>query len=423
MLTSIVGINWGDEGKGRMVDLLCREAQVVVRYQGGSNGGHAIVNEMGRFVLNLLPSGILHPDIVCVMGNGMCIDPEHLEKEINGVREKGAEVSPRNLKISDRAIVTMPYHISIDNYEEERFGADKASATTRANAYVYGDKYLRKAIRMGDLRNPEYLANRLRGIVAYKTLEAEGMYHKQAVDYEEILNWATHYGKVFGDYICDTGIYLTEAAAEGKHILFEAQLGALRDIDFGIYPYTSSSSTIAAYATIGAGVPALKLDRTIGVMKAFASCLGEGPFVTELHDEMAEELRLAGDEYSVASGRPFRLGAFDAVASRYGVRIQGASELALTKLDSLSFLDKIPVCVAYEINGVRTTEFPVGADLEMAKPVIEYVDGWHSDISECRTAYDLPPAALTYVKYIEHLVGAKITYVSVGPQRNAYIKL
>ncbi len=390
LLTAIVGINWGDEGKGRMVDLLSSDHQIVVRYQGDTSSEHTIVANKHRYVLNLLPAGILRSDVICVMGNGMAIDPAHLDREIRGLYDEGIAVTPYNLKISDRATVVLPSY-----------------ARLNANlSPVYGAKAMNQAIRMGDLLHPEYLAERLGE-------------HCTA----ELLQWATHYGEIFRDFICDTGIYLHKAHADGMNILFEAPQGALRDVDFGIYPYTCSSSTVAAYATIGAGVPGLRLDKTLGIMKAFSSMVGEGPFTAELFGEEADHLMETGNETAVKDGHTHRVGAFDAVASRYGVRVQGADELALTKLDTLSYLDKIPVCVAYEIDGVQTEEFPVGAALERAKPVIEYVDGWNMSISECRTADDLPVGALTYVKYIEDLVGAKITYISVGAEREAYIKL
>ncbi len=384
-LTAVVGINWGDEGKGRMVDLLSSEHQIVVRYQGDTSSEHTLVVNHHRYQLNLLPAGILRPDVVCVMGNGMAIDPEHLDREIRTLYDAGIAVTPDNLKISNRAAVVLP------------------SYTTDQ---VYGEKALNHAIRMGDLLYPDYLAERLGDLCT-----------------PELLNWATRCGEFLRDFICDTGRYLHDAYRDGMSILFEAPQGALRDVDFGIYPYTCSSSTVAAYATIGAGVPGLKLDRTVGVMKAFSSIAGDGPFVSELTDESAAHLMELGNETDVKNGLSHRIGAFDAVASRYGVRVQGADELALTKLDTLSYMDRIPVCVAYEIDGVRTEEFPVGADLERARPVIEYVDGWNMSVSECRTADDLPVGALTYVKYLEHLVGVKITYISVGAEREAYIRL
>ena len=421
MLTAIVGINWGDEGKGRMVDLLSRDHQIVVRYQGDHSSEHTIVTEQGRFVLNLLPAGILRPDVVCVMGSGMAIDPAHLEREISGLYDRGIAVTPDNLKISDRAPLVMPYHLTTEQYELDRLGADARRVC--GVSMVYGDKAMNMAIRMGDLLHPDYLAKRLEKVTAYKSIVIEGVYRKEPVSCEEILAWATRYGQIFAKFICDTGDYLTNAAQMGMNIIFEAPQGALRDVDFGVYPYTCSSSTVAAYATIGAGVPGLRLDKTIGVLKSFSSMVGEGPFVSELFGEAAEHLMETGNEAAEKVTHIHRIGAFDAVASRYGVAVQGADELALTKLDTLSYMDKIPVCVAYEIDGAVTEKFPVGADLEKAKPVFEYVDGWNMDISECRTADDLPVLALTYVKYLEHLVGCHISYVSVGAEREAYIKL
>lgn len=423
MLTSIVGINWGDEGKGRMVDLLSEQQDIVVRYQGGNNAGHTVINERGKFVLNLLPSGILRPEVVCVMGNGMAIDLAHLDKEAAKLREAGVEISPANLKISDRAILTLPYHVELDCLEEDRLAGKKYGSTRRGIAPVYGDKYLKKAIRAGDLLDPEYLAERLSGIVEYKSLMVEGMYHAEPISYEETYAWLMKYAAIFKDYIVDTGVYLTDAVKAGKRIMFEAQLGALRDIDFGIYPYTSSSSTIAAYAPIGAGIPGVKLDKVVGIMKAYSTCVGEGPFTCEWFGEEAEALRKAGGEYGAATGRPRRVGPFDAVASRYGCRVQGADEIALTKTDILSYMKKIPICVAYDIDGKRTTDFPVGKALNIAKPVIEYVDGWNCDISDCRTVADLPKQVIDYVHTIEKLVDCKIKYVSVGAEREAYVTM
>ena len=423
MLTAIVGINWGDEGKGRMVDLLSENYDVVIRYQGGNNAGHTVINERGKFVLNLLPSGILRPEVVCVMGNGMAIDLEHLEKESAKLIEAGIEISPRNLKISDRAILTLPYHVRLDCLEEERLAGEKYGSTRRGIAPVYGDKYMKKAIRAGDLLDLDYLAKRLRGIVAYKSLTIENVYKSEPVSFDEMYAWLKKYADLYRDYIVDTGLYLTEAVKQGKRIMFEAQLGALRDIDFGIYPYTSSSSTIAAYAPIGAGIPGVKLDNVIGIMKAYSTCVGEGPFTCEWFGEEAEELRRAGGEYGAATGRPRRVGPFDVVASRYGCRVQGADEIALTKTDILSYMKKIPICVAYEINGERVTEFPMGQALNDAKPIIEYVDGWNCDITGCRTIEDMPKELIAYVKKLEELVDCKIKYVSVGAEREAYVQM
>lgn len=423
MLTSIVGINWGDEGKGRMVDLLSQDEDIVARYQGGNNAGHTVVNDKGKFILNLLPSGILRPEVVNVMGNGMVIDIEHLNGEIDRIEAAGIKIGPDHLKISDRAVICMPYHVMLDCLEEERLADKKFGSTRRGIAPVYSDKYSKKGIRMGDLLQPEYLKERLADIVEWKNLTIEKVYGAKGVTVEEMLAWLKKFGDRLKPYICDTGVYLTEAVKAGKKIMFEAQLGALRDIDFGIYPYTSSSSTIASYAPIGAGIPGVRLDKTIGVMKAYSTCVGEGPFTAEMFGEEAEALRQAGGEYGAATGRPRRVGPFDVVASRYGVRVQGADEIALTKMDVLSYLDKIPVCTAYEIDGEKVYEFPVGEALNAAKPVIEYVDGWKCDISACRKKEDLPKAALDYVYYLEKATGSKIKYVSVGPDREAYIEL
>ena len=421
MLTSIVGINWGDEGKGRMVDLLSQDQDIVVRYQGGNNAGHTVINEKGKFILNLLPSGILRSDVVNVMGSGMVIDLGHLCGEIAKLAKAGISISPENLKISDRAVICLPYHVRQDILEEERLGDKKYGSTRRGIAPVYGDKYMKKAIRMGDLLQMDALKERLADIIEWKNLTFEKAYGAEKIELTEILDWLETYGKDLKAHICDTGVYLDNAAKEGKRILFEAQLGALRDIDFGIYPYTSSSSTIAAYAPIGAGIPGQKLDAAIGVMKAYSTCVGEGPFTCELFGDEAEALRKAGGEYGAATGRPRRVGPFDAVASRYGVRVQGADTIALTTMDVLSYLKDIPICVAYEIDGKRTEEFPYGELLNRAKPIIETMPGWNCDISGCRRLSDLPEQAVNYIKYIEKAVACPIKYVSVGAEREAYV--
>ena len=421
MLTAIVGINWGDEGKGRMVDLLSADQDIVVRYQGGNNAGHTVINERGKFILNLLPSGILRPEIVNVMGCGMVIDLKHLCGEIGRLRDAGVEITPDNLKISDRAVICMPYHVMQDCLEEDRLRDAKFGSTRRGIAPVYGDKYLKKALRLGDLLQPDYLKARLGGIVEWKNLTLKGAYGDAGVTVEDILSWLDTYGTPLKPFICDTGKYLADAQAAGKRILFEAQLGALRDIDFGIYPYTSSSYTIAAYAPIGAGIPGQKLDCSIGIMKAYSTCVGEGPFTAEMKGDAAEDLRKAGGEYGAATGRPRRVGGFDVVASRYGVRMQAADEVALTKLDVLSYLDRIPVCESYTVDGEIITEFPYGGKLDRATPNIKYLEGWHCDISACRRFEDLPKAAQDYVLYLEKAVGCSIRYVSVGAERDAII--
>lgn len=420
---AIVGINWGDEGKGRMVDLLSSRYDIVCRYQGGNNAGHTVVNEKGKFILNLLPSGILRDETVNVMGNGMVIDLEHLYNEISRLREGGIEITPKHLKISDRATICMPYNKLLDILEEDRLGDAKFGSTRRGIAPIYSDKYMKKAFRMGELLEFDKLEERMKGIIEWKNLTVEKGYGHEAIEAEKMLEWLRTYGLPFKDYICDTTDYLTEAVKEGKSIMFEAQLGALRDIDFGIYPYTSSSSTIAAYAPIGAGIPGCTLDETIGIMKAYSSCVGEGPFTCELFGEEADILREAGGEYGAATGRPRRVGGFDVPASKYGVLLQGATCLALTKMDVLSCYDKIPVCVAYEVDGVQTEKFPVGAPLNRAKPVYEYVDGWKCDISGCRSFDELPENAKKYIDYIQDKVDCPIKYVSVGAERDQYFEM
>ncbi len=420
MLTAIVGINWGDEGKGRMVDLLSKDYDIICRYQGGNNAGHTVINERGKFILNLLPSGILRTTTVNVMGNGMVIDIEHLCKEIASLTEKGVVVTPENLKISDRAIICTPYHVNQDIWEEERLADKKYGSTRRGIAPVYADKYLKKGIRIGDLLSPDTLKEKVADIVEWKNVTVGG-YEQASVDADEIYNWLKEFGDKILPFICDTTQYLMGAMRDGKRIMFEAQLGALRDIDFGIYPYTSSSSTLAAYSLIGSGIPGAKLDGTVGVLKAYSSCVGEGPFTAELFGEDGAGLREQGAEFGAATGRPRRVGGFDVVASRFGVQMQGATELALTKLDILSYMEKIPVCVAYEVDGERIDYFPTGDKLAKAKPIYEYLPGFCCDINKCRKVEDLPQAVIDYVKYIEKAMNCPVKYLSVGPEREDYI--
>ena len=419
MLTSICGINWGDEGKGRMVDLLSRDFDVVCRYQGGNNAGHTVINEKGKFILNLLPSGILREEVVNVLGCGMVIDIKHLCAEMEKLRAAGIKITPENLKISDKAIITMPYHVLQDVMEEDRLTKATGKpygSTRRGISPVYADKYMKKAFRMGELLNLSLLYKRLPDIVAWKNMTIKA-YGFDPVKVDDMIAYFETYGKPLQEYIVDTGIYLNKMHDEGKKIMFEAQLGALRDIDYGIVPYTSSSSTIAAYAPIGAGVPNLKLDNSIGIMKAYSSCVGAGPFTCEYFGKKAERLRELGG----ATGRPRRVGPFDVVASRYGIMCQGADEIALTKLDILDDYEEIEICTHYELNGKILDDFPFTDVLDECKPVFEKVKGWHCDISGCREAEDLPKEALDYIHLLEKLCGCKIKYVSVGAERNACI--
>ncbi len=423
MLTAVVGINWGDEGKGRMVDLLSSQYDIIVRYQGGNNAGHTVVNDRGKFVLNLLPSGILRPEAVNIMGVGMVIDIEHLIGELGRLREKGIEITPDNLKISDRATICMPYHKLLDCLEEDRLADKKFGSTRRGIGPVYADKYLKKTIRMGDLLGDrDALRERLADLIEWKNLFVVNGYHHDPIDVDEMMDWLKTYGDPLKDYICDTTEYLDCALESGKNVMFEAQLGALRDIDYGIYPYTSSSSVIAAYAPIGAGIPGKKVDSVLGIMKAYSTCVGEGPFTCEMFGDEAHVLREAGGEYGAATGRPRRVGGFDVVASRFGVKVQGATSIALTKLDVLSCYDKIPVCVAYELDGKRIDTFPTGDKLNRCKPVYEYLDGF-SDVAGLRDYDALPENAKRYIAYLEKAVGCPIQYVSTGAERDSYIKL
>lgn len=421
MLTAISGINWGDEGKGRMVDLLSSEYDIVVRYQGGNNAGHTVINERGKFILNLLPSGILREEVINVMGNGMVIDIKHLVEEMGRLQAAGIKITPDNLKISDKAAICMPYHISRDCLEEARLSDKKFGSTRRGIAPSYGDKYMKKSIRMGELFDEKALKERLTDIVEWENLMVAGVYGAEPISVSAMAEHLKKYGDIIKPFISDVSLYLDEQAKKGKKIMFEAQLGALRDIDFGIYPFTSSSNSIAAYAPIGAGIPNHKLDLSIGIMKAYSTCVGEGPFTVEYFGDKAEKLRQAGNEYGAATGRPRRVGPFDVVASKYGIRMQGADEIALTKLDVLSDMDEIEVCVAYEKDGKQTTDFPFPQGLENYKPIFKTFKGWKQDISACRKKEDLPKEALEYIEFIEKATGAKIKYVSVGAEREAYI--
>ncbi len=423
MLTAISGINWGDEGKGRMVDLLSANYDVVVRYQGGNNAGHTVINERGKFVLNLLPSGILREEVVNVMGTGMVVDLDHLSKEMAKLRSRGVVLTPDNLKISERATVCLPYHPALDILEEERLGANAYGSTRRGIAPCYSDKFLKKTLRVGDLLHLNAIKDRLKDTVQLKNQMIEKVYGGTPCEFEEVFGWLQCYAAELVPYICDTGLFLEEMLNKDKNILFEAQLGALRDVDFGIIPFTSSSNTIAGYAPIGAGLPGRSLDKSIGVTKAYSTCVGEGPFVVEMHGEEAERLRSEGNEFGAATGRPRRVGAFDVVASRYGCRIQGATEVVLTMLDVLSYMRDIPVCTTYTIDGNPTEDFPYGAGLDKAKPVIKTMKGWNKDITGVRKKEDLPKEARVYVDYIEQVLETPISMVSVGPSRDAYIEM
>ena len=418
---AIVGINWGDEGKGRMVDLLTSEYDIVIRCQGGGNAGHTVINEKGKFALHLLPSGIFRDGVVNILGNGVALDLENLWIEMEDVRSKGVAITPDNLKISDRASLLLPWHRQLDGLEEARLADKKYGSTKQGIAPFYSDKYQKKTVMAGELFYPDVLKARLKDLMEWKNLIIQGVYGAEPYTWDEIENWLNTSCEAIKPFICDTGALLRDAEENGKKILFEAQLGSLRDLDHGIYPMTTSSNTIAAYAPVGSGLSSAELDRIVGVVKAYSTCVGEGPFTCEMFGEEAEKLREAGGEYGAKTGRPRRVGPVDLVATRYGVEVQGATEIALTKLDVLSYMDEIPVCTKYVLNGEETDRFPFPAALGACKPVIETVKGWKKDISKVRTWEDLPEEAKAYVQMIERAINCPIKWISVGPERESII--
>ena len=427
MLTAVTGINWGDEGKGRVIDLLAEQADVVARYQGGNNAGHTVVTDQGKFVLNLLPSGILHSNVVCILGGGMVIDLEHLAGEIQQIREKGITVTPEHLKLSRLATISMPWHRIQDELEEDRLAKTGSAfgSTRRGIAYAYSDKYRKKTLRLGDLLHldEEPVRSRLKTMLDAKNLELAGCYHQEPMSYDALLNWCRQQAAYFAPFICDVGAFLQQAHDSGKRIVLEAQLGAMRDIDYGIFPFTSSSNTLAAYAPLGAGIPNCKLDHVVGVLKAYSTCVGAGPFAAEnaMGEVWNEQLRKAGGEYGAATGRPRRVGPFDCVASRYGLAMQGADKIALTKLDVLSSLKEIPVITGYKLDGVEVPAFDPLSDLDRVEPVVTMLPGWEQDISGCTSWDELPEAAKNYVQFLEKQLDHEIQFVSTGAEREKFV--
>lgn len=418
---AIVGINWGDEGKGRMVDLLTEKFDIVVRYQGGGNAGHTVINEYGKFALHLLPSGVFRKGVVNILGNGVALDPQNLWLEIEQVISQGVSITPENLKISDRASLLLPWHRDMDELEEKRLAGKKYGSTKQGIAPFYSDKYQKKTVLAGELYYPERLKARLKDILEWKNLTLTKVYGAEPYTMKMIDEWLDTYCAKIKPFVCDTGNILRDSQTSGKSVLFEAQLGSLRDLDYGIVPYTTSSNTLASYAPIGSGLPSAKIDDVIGVVKAYSTCVGEGPFVCEMFGEEAEKLRKAGMEYGAKTGRPRRVGPIDIVATRYGVEVQGATNIALTKLDVLSGMKQIPICTKYNVLGEETDSFPFPSLLDEAKPVIAYMNGWDEDISGVRYWEDLPENARRYVEYIEKSIGCHIGYVSVGAERDSII--
>ena len=427
MLTSVTGINWGDEGKGRVIDLLAENADIVVRYQGGNNAGHTVVTNQGKFILNLLPSGILHPNVICILGDGMVIDLEHLANEITQIEARGIHIDSKHLRLSKRATISMPWHRIQDELEENRLEKTGSAfgSTRRGIAYAYSDKYRKKTLRLGDLLHldDENIQSRLKTILESKNLELAGCYHQEPMSYPALLDWCKKQADIFKEYICDTGSFIDKALSCGKNVILEAQLGALRDIDYGIFPYTSSSSTIASYGPIGAGIPGRQADHIVGVLKAYSTCVGAGPFVAEraVSDTWKQDLRTAGGEFGAATGRPRRVGPFDAVASRYGLKCQHADKIALTKLDVLSYLKKIPIITGYSSPNGSLEEFDPTDNLDLCTPVTYNVPGWEEDISYCRTYEELPVNTRRYIETIEEMLHTDINFISVGAKRDEYL--
>ena len=419
-ITVLVGLQWGDEGKGRMVDYLAQNADFVARYQGGNNAGHTVVNQFGTFKLHLIPSGIFNPGVINILGPGMVIDIQSLSEEIAELEKSG--INTDSIRISDRATVTFPFHRLEDNLEEDRLGGEAFGSTRRGIAYAYSERYLKKSIQLGELLYPDHLKKRMKGIVEWKNLLIKNVYKSsELIELDSVLDWLSEYGEKIKHLICDTTSLLEKASSENKKILFEAQLGSLRDIYFGIYPFTTSSCTLASYAPVGGGLFNKKIENVIGVMKAYSTCVGSGPFTTEMQESEAKNLRETAFEYGASTGRPRRIGHFDAVATRYGAMIQGTNEIAITKVDSLSGQKKLLICNEYEINGKSVTDFPLTPALEIANPKYIEMEGWSEDISKCRNFNELPAAAINYVNKIEELIGYRIRYVSVGPERESLI--
>ncbi|MDE5994474.1 MAG: adenylosuccinate synthase [Oscillospiraceae bacterium] len=422
MVKAIVGANWGDEGKGKITDMFASEADIVVRFQGGANAGHTIINEHGRFALHLMPSGVCHENVKCVIGNGVALDINKFINELESLKEAG--LNP-NLCVSDRAQLLMPYHILLDTYEEERLGKNAFGSTKSGIAPFFSDKYAKIGIQVNELFDDETLKAKLKNICTLKNLTLEHVYHKPLLSEEELYNTCMEYKEKIAPYVCDTHKLLHDAIKEGKNILLEGQLGTLKDPDFGIYPMVTSSSTLAGYGAVGAGIPPHEIKEIVVVTKAYSSAVGAGEFVSEILDEQeAQELRIHGGdkgEFGATTGRPRRVGWFDCVASRYGIECQGATKVVMTALDCLSYLDEIKVCTAYELDGKIIKDFPTTPDLKKCKPVLTTLKGWKCDIRGIKDYDALPSEAKAYVEFIEKELGQRIDMVSNGPEREAII--
>ena len=423
MVKAVVGANWGDEGKGKITDMLAKEADIIVRFQGGANAGHTIVNDYGKFALHTLPSGIFYDHTTSVIGNGVALNIPVFFKELQGIIDKG--VPAPKIKISDRAQMVMSYHILFDTYEEARLAGKSFGSTKSGIAPFYSDKYAKIGFQVSELfMEKDELMDKIERVCQQKNVLLEHLYHKPLLEPEKIYEELMSYKEMVAPYVCDVPLFLSQALKEGKEILLEGQLGSLKDPDHGIYPMVTSSSTLAAYGAIGAGVPPYEIKKIITVCKAYSSAVGAGAFVSEIFGEEADELRRRGGdggEYGATTGRPRRMGWFDCVASKYGCRVQGTTDVAFTVLDVLGYLDEIPVCVGYEINGEVTTDFPTTHLLEKAKPVLKTLPGWKCDIRGIKKYEDLPENCRKYVELVEEQIGYPITMVSNGPGRNDII--
>ena len=422
MVKAVVGANWGDEGKGKITDMLAKEADIIVRFQGGANAGHTIVNDYGKFALHTLPSGVFYGHTTSVIGNGVALNIPVLIKEIQSIVERG--VPKPKILVSDRAQMVMPYHILFDQYEEERLGGKSFGSTKSGIAPFYSDKYAKIGFQVSELFDEELLKAKVVRIAETKNVLLEHLYHKPLINPDELLETLHEYRDTIAPYVCDVSSYLDQAIKEGKTILLEGQLGTLKDPDHGIYPMVTSSSTLAAYGAIGAGIPPYEIKQIVTVCKAYSSAVGAGAFVSEIFGDEADELRRRGGdggEFGATTGRPRRMGWFDCVASKYGCRLQGTTDVAFTVLDVLGYLDEIPVCVGYEIDGEVTTDFPTTAKLEKAKPVLKNLPGWKCDIRGIKKYEDLPENCRKYVEFIEEQIGYPITMVSNGPGRDDII--
>ena len=422
MVKAVVGANWGDEGKGKITDMMAEKADIIVRFQGGANAGHTIVNNYGKFALHTLPSGIFYQHTVSIIGNGVALNIPVLMKELKSITDRNVP-APR-LLISDRAQIVMPYHILFDQYEEERLGKNSFGSTKSGIAPFYSDKYAKIGFQVNELFDDELLKAKVYRVLETKNILLEHLYHKDPINPEELLATLREYREMVAPYVCDVSAYLDKAIKEGKTILLEGQLGTLKDPDHGIYPMVTSSSTLAAYGAIGAGLPPYEIKEIVTVCKAYSSAVGAGAFVSEIFGDEADELRRRGGdggEYGATTGRPRRMGWFDCVASKYGCRLQGTTDVAFTVLDVLGYLDEIPVCVGYDIDGEVTTDFPVTHKLEKAKPVLKTLPGWKCDIRGIRNYDELPENCKNYIEFIEGQIGYPITMVSNGPGRDDII--